>query len=998
MTKPLTYLTTDRMKLLQKLFLILAAGLFVLNTSAQQIPAIGISDERPNTYAFINATIFVDYATKIDNASLLISGDKIVAVGQNIAIPKGAIVEDLKGYIIYPSFIDLYTNYGLNQQQATGRGGQSYSPQREQFESSEKTALNWNEAIKSDYNAIDEFMPDSKLAKAYRSQGIGTVLSFKNDGIARGSSVMVSLVNGIVNKAVLNSKIAAHYSFDKGSSKQNYPESLMGAIALLRQTYLDAQWYCKLIEKPFADQSLVSWTELQSLPQIFEVNDKLSALRADKIGDEFNIQYIIKGNGDEYQRIDELKSTNASFIIPLNFPEIKNVTNSFEADMIPYANLKHWETAPANPYLLSQYQIPFALTTYGLKDAKLFLTQIRKAISFGLSEADALKALTYTPAKLVNMEKKVGSLEKGKVANFFVSSGNVFDQTTIIHENWVQGKKYLVTEIVKDNFVGKYQLQLPDKEFKLNIAEKAGRYSFSIVMEDTIKIKVDGKIEGNTIAFNFKENKKDRNQIRLSGWKVEDGFKGDAYLADGSSVKWNALMDGKEEVKPNPKKDPTKAYWSDITYPFGAYGNLSKPQQEVYVFKNATVWTNEEEGVLKNTDVLVKNGKIIKIGENITEKGAIEIDGTGKYLTSGVIDEHSHIAHSGGTNEGTHAVTSEVRIKDIIDPEDISIYRQLSGGVTAAQILHGSANPIGGQSAIIKLKWGVSSDELLVKDGAQFLKHALGENVKQSRTPAFMAVRYPQTRMGVEAIIRDAYTRAQDYQKEWNVYTNLPKKTKANTNPPRTDLRLQAILDVLEERSFITCHAYVQSETNMIMKLAEDFNIKAHTLIHNSEGYKIADKIVKHGAYASNLPDWWTYKFEVYQAIPYNSAMQVKQGVTVAIHSDNGELARRLNQEAAKTIKYGGLSEEEAWKTVTLNAAKILHLDHRMGSIKVGKDADLVLWNNNPLSMYAVVEKTMVEGVIYFDKDLEEQKINRMNEERNRLINKALGQNAKPKR
>ena len=823
--------------------------------------------------------------------------------------------------------------------------------------------------------------------------GFGTVNTFKPDGIARGTSALVSLSDEGENQAVIKSKVAAHYSFDKGSSEQNYPTSLMGSIALLRQTHHDAQWYSREKNKGFTDLSLDAWNNLQQYPPIFEVDDRLSLIRADKLGDEFNVQYIIKGNGDEYQRIEDIKNTNAPLIMPVDFPEPVNFENAYEEQMISLRELKHWEMAPTVFAELEKNQIPFAITTHGLKKTSDFLNNIQKAIEYGLSEKTALKALTQTPAQLLKVSDIVGSLSQGKLANFIITSGNIFEPETMIYENWVQGEKYVINDLNIKNYNGTYQLTLYKNQYQLEISGKPEKPAFKVISNDSTELKSEGSIENGVIAINFKPDKEKEGKIRLSGWIEDKKFKGTGILADGKKINWDAtyLSERKGEKKKDKKEE--KPEIGEKIYPFMAYGQPEKPQQAKYIIKNATVWTNEEGGIVENYDVLVENGKIKKVDKDISEKGAMMIDATGKHLTSGIIDEHSHISITGGTNEFSHAITSEVRIADVIDPEDINIYRQLAGGVTAAQILHGSANPIGGQSAIIKHRWGVSANELMLKDGAQFLKHALGENVKQSRLPEMLANRFPISRMGVEAIIRDAYQQAIDYKKEWENYEKLSLKEKAKATMPRVDIRMEALVDVLEGESFITCHTYVQSETNMILKLAEDFGIKAHTLIHNTEGYKLADKIAAHGAYGSNLPDWWAYKFEVYQAIPYNTAMQVEQGVTVAIHSDNAELARRLNHEAAKTIKYGGLSQEEAWKLITLNPAKILHLDHRMGSINAGKDADLVIWSDNPLSMYAVVEKTMVDGIVYYDKEQDEMLREWIKKERNRIINKMLNQN-----
>lgn len=403
-----------------------------------------------------------------------------------------------------------------------------------------------------------------------------------------------------------------------------------------------------------------------------------------------------------------------------------------------------------------------------------------------------------------------------------------------------------------------------------------------------------------------------------------------------------------------------------------AYGFDEIPTQETILFKNATVWTNELEGILTNTDVLVKKGEIAKIGKNLSNKDARIIDATGKHLTSGIIDEHSHIAAS-SINEAGHNSSAEVSIEDVINPDDINIYRNLAGGVTTIQILHGSANPIGGRSAIIKLKWGASAKDMIYPNSPKFIKFALGENVKQSNWGGNS--RFPQTRMGVEQIYMDYFSRAKAYE----------KKQKSG-NPFRKDIEMEVLLEILNKERFISCHSYVQSEINMLMKVAEKFDFNINTFTHILEGYKVADKMKSHGVGASTFSDWWAYKYEVNDAIPYNAAILHKVGVITAINSDDAEMSRRLNQEAAKAVKYGDVTEEEAWKMVTLNPAKLLHLDGNIGSVKEGKIADLVLWSGHPMSIYTKAEKTLIEGTIYFDINTDLTSRNSIEAERNKLI------------
>jgi len=418
-----------------------------------------------------------------------------------------------------------------------------------------------------------------------------------------------------------------------------------------------------------------------------------------------------------------------------------------------------------------------------------------------------------------------------------------------------------------------------------------------------------------------------------------------------------------------------------VIYPFLAFGYAQAPKSESTLFKNATVWTNEKDGKLTNTDILIEGGKIKAIGKNLTAGSARVIDASGKHVTPGIIDEHSHIAASGGINEGAQSVSSEVRIADVINSEDINIYRQLAGGVTTSHILHGSANSIGGQTQVIKLRWGKTPEDLKFVGSDGFIKFALGENVKQSsfQLPGGN-LRFPQSRMGVEQVFVDAFTRAKEYKAARAVKGNIVRR----------DLELDALVEILDNKRFITCHSYVQSEINMLMHLADSMGFKINTFTHILEGYKVADGMAKRGIAGSTFSDWWAYKNEVAEAIPYNGKIMHDVGVLTGFNSDDAEMARRLNQEAAKAITYGGMSEEDALKLVTLNPAKMLHIDQKVGSLKVGKDADLVLWSDNPLSIYAKAEKTFVDGIAYWDLEADAQKQKSLKADQGRIIQKMI--------
>jgi imidazolonepropionase-like amidohydrolase len=963
-------------------------------------PVNGISDPRTGCYAFTNATIVKDGQTTLKNATLVIRDGRITGVSTNASIPKDAVVINCAGKYIYPSLIDIYTDYGIPQPlRPTPVSGGFFAPQ--QFTTSTKGAYGWNQAIKSEVNAADIFAVDDKAAKPLRDLGFGSVLTHQKDGIARGTGAFVTLANEKENLVIVKDKASANYSFSKGTSTQSYPGSMMGSVALLRQTYLDAQWYKGRPAKEGVNMSLEAWNNEQGLPQIFDANDKWADIRADRIGDEFGVQYIIKGGGDEYQRITDVAATKAPFILSLNFPQAQEVDDPNDAKYISLTDLKNWELAPTNPGAFEKANIPFVLTSADLRDTKQFWTNLHKAIEYGLSESKAFDALTKTPAVWLGVYDKVGSLDEGKLANFLITTGPLFNEKTNIIENWVQGDKYEVKEEAWTNVAGTYKLVLNNINGSTNYTlEVKNASTANVIARDTLtgKFNYDGKLV--KLSFSTVPQKKGQQEqgnkgggregasIRLSGVNNGDVWQGSGVDTLGNPLTWTATpIKTTEPADSAKKKTPLKL--GKVTYPFGAYGWDSVPHQENLLIKNATVWTNEKEGILSNTDVLVKNGKIAQIGKNLSDASAKVIDGTGQYLSPGVIDEHSHIA-AFSINEGAQSVTSEVRIADNLNPEDINIYRQLSGGVTSSHILHGSANTIGGQTQLIKLRWGVNDEELKFKGADPFIKFALGENVK--RTAATQGnTRYPDTRMGVEEVQMDAFAKAADYQKQIKDAEQAGKKKGGEAQMSvRRDLELDALVEIMNGKRFITCHSYVQSEITEMMRVAEKFGFKVNTFTHILEGYKVADKMKAHGASASTFSDWWAYKLEVQDAIAYNPAIMVKEGLNVCINSDDAEQARHLNQEAAKSVKYGGLTEEEAFKMVTLNPAKALHVDDRVGSIKVGKDADLVLWSDNPLSVYAKANKTIVDGIVYFDRDRDKELRKQISAERNRLVQKML--------
>jgi imidazolonepropionase-like amidohydrolase len=943
-----------------------------------------IHSENNNYNAFINAKIYVTPNQIVEKGTLLIQNGKVIAVGNTVKIPKNTVIVNLEGKSIYPSFIDMYTNFGVeNPKRNSGRAqGPTYDTKRQGYY--------WNDHIKPETNAFDSFKYDTKKAEKMHNAGFGVVGTHVFDGIAQGSGSLITLNDEDPSKRLIADEITNHFSFTKSvTSNQAYPSSLMGSIALLRQMYLDLDWYRKG-NASTEDLSLEALINNEKLIQIFTSEDKLNSLRASKIAKDFGLNYIFKGSGNEFERIEEIKKTNAPYIIPINFPDAYDVSNPYFASQLDFADLRMWNQAPSNLKVLSDNGVVFALTTDKLKKIEDFRTNLLKAIKAGFDKTKALESLTTVPASLLGRSKDIGSLKEGSLANFLITSGEIFDKETTIYENWIQGSKYIISDIDAKDIRGNYDLTIDNEDYKWVIKGELTKPISEIKKADSTKINSKLEITNNWLTLNIKtKDSVKTNFNRLTAFIEKDkNISGKAILFNGKESIWSAIKTSAYYKEKDSSKIDKNNRIVPVSFPNLAFGNVEKLKQESLLFKNATVWTNEVAGILKETDVLVKNGKIVSIGSGLSDSTAKVIDAKGKHLTSGIIDEHSHIAISNGVNESGHNSSAEVTVEDVVNSEDINIYRELAGGVTTSQLLHGSANPIGGRSAIVKWKWGATADEMLYKEQPKFIKFALGENVKQANRGYDNPTRFPQTRMGVEQVFIDYFQRAKEYDEAWKEYNSNPKKN--TIKAPRVDIELQTLAEILNKERFISCHSYIQSEILMLMNVADKFNFKVNTFTHILEGYKVADKMKEHGVAASTFADWWAYKFEVNDAIPYNGAIMHNAGVLVAYNSDDAEMSRRLNQEAAKAVKYGNVSEEEAWKFVTLNPAKMLHIDNKVGSIKVGKDADLVLWSANPLSIYAKAEKTIIEGTVYYDMTKEDEQIKAIAKERNEIIGQMI--------
>lgn len=988
-------------------------------------PTNGLHRFEPRVHALEHAIVWISPSEMLEDATIVLRDGLIEKVGVDIVIPDDARSWDMSGKVIYAGFIDAYSNFGMPdglKPYKSKRSKPGEPPAKRPETPKTPGATHWNPMITPDRDTVALYAFDESQAESLHEMGFTTAASYPGRGIARGEGLLLNIEKSRVNRTVLKAGIAQHFSldtsyFDWGSLNSDvpYPSSLMGSIALVRQTLLDAQWFgqrslttasagqnTERLEANAAFEALQPLMRREQLG-LFVAKNELDYQRIGRIGEEFDLDIVLLGNGYEYRRSDYLKKLGATVILPLHFPKAPSVERADAALDISYEQLQHWDFAASNPALLEQAGISFCLSSSFQPDADSFWSSTRKAIKRGLSKQTALAALTTQPAELYEVETTLGTVEAGKIANLTVASGDLFeDEKAKVALVWIDGKPIERDEVEAAKLSGSWRFSWNGVDgFEEGTIEEKGPALTLKVGDDSLPVIINGP-EALLLAKNeLFGGEADKEVARLKAYVGKEDLWGSGWLADGSSFSWKAVRFEKEsdpeadekvksEAEANEgdeeQEDPQSFVFTH--YPAGAFGvALDKnPEPQTLLVRNATVWTSGPEGVLENTDILFKDGTVARIGKELrAPKGAIEIDGTGKHVTPGLIDCHSHTAFERGINEIGSAITVEVRVGDIVNPVDINIYRQLAGGLTTANLLHGSANPMGGQSQVIKLRWGEDAEGLKFAGAKPGVKFALGENVKQSNWGDNMTSRYPQTRMGVEQIMESNFRAAEEYEANWAAY-----KAGNIETLPRRDLRLEAVLEILRGKRSVHIHSYRQDEILMFARMAKRLNLDVSAFQHILEGYKVADAMAEINAGGSTFSDWWAYKYEVIDAIPYNARLMHDAGVVVSFNSDDNELATRLNTEAAKAVKYGGLSEEEALKFVTINPAIQLRIEDQVGSLEIGKDADFVVWSTHPLSTYAYAEQTWIEGIKRFDKTEDAQRFDQDKADRQRLVQKAL--------
>lgn len=900
-------------------------------------------------HALVGATVVVRPGEVIENATVIVRDDRIVAVGPvaRVSIPPDARVWPGEGLRVYAGFFEPWFEVSLPEiamaeAPARGRGGRGSGGASQEETAAHDPGLPGPSAASSrlhpERRAVDGLVLAPDTLEELRGAGFVVAAVVPEEGVLRGRVAVVHLGNTVPERRILVAEAGVVAGLRSGGwTAREYPASSMGMVAALRQSLLDARHYrddhahyarhATERSRPGYDPALAALVPVidGEQPLLVDPAGIVLAHRSLGLARELGVRAVVLGSGGEWRRPDLLTS-EVSLILPLDFPDAPEVSEDADWIDVDLDELRHWDFAPETPALLAGRGLSFAVTTHGLASAGDLWAKLRAAAGRGLEEHLALEALTVRPASFYGLEDRLGTIDVGKLACLTVLRGEgLFDEEVEVAMVFADGEPIVVK------------------------------------------------------------------RPQEAGAQTEENDSEDEVADDTTDEARNAVGGGKGATVESGKSIPARIARS----PLEARGPFLTPR--TVIVRGATVWTSADAGVLENTDVLVRDGKIVEVGRELrAPDGALVIDGAGKHVTAGLIDAHSHIAVIGGVNEGTASTTAEVRIADVLNSEDPRIYEQLAGGLTASHIMHGSANAIGGQCQLIKLRWGAGPDQLVFEGARPTIKFALGENPKRSNWNPGPGVprRYPQSRMGVEDVIRERFAAAAEYTHALRTWD------KSQGPAPRRDLQLETLAQILVDERDIHCHSYRQDEILALMRLMEEFGAHVAVFTHILEGYKVADEMREHGAAASSFADWWAYKFEVYDAIPHNTTILDDRGVLTSVNSDSPDLARRLNTEAAKSVRHGGTEEVRALNMVTINAARQFGVESRTGSIEAGKDADFVVWNDHPLSTRAIALQTWVDGKLYWDVERDAQRQALLEAERTSLLSrvKEAAQSGKGKR
>ncbi|HVK13225.1 MAG TPA: amidohydrolase family protein [Gemmataceae bacterium] len=868
-------------------------------------------------HAIKDARVYVAPDKVLPKATVLLRDGAITDVVEGDAkIPGDALVIDGAGLTVYPGFLDAGSTRGYD---AALKRSEAGPPADEDLASDilAATKPDHRKGLTPEFEIRSALKVDEDAIHPWRKLGFTAHLAMPEGGYLNGQSVFVSLSGAAPRAAVLRPLVAQHATL-RNFPGQDYPRALMGVVAHCRQAFLDASWHArrlkafeagKLPGRPPFDPCLdaLGLALDGRMPVIFEADRFEDIHRALDFAEEFRLKPVILGGKDAWKVKDRLKATNTPVVLRLNFTEPDRDKEATMPARLKADKERLRKEEYANAGELQKAGVRIAFATHALDRPGQFTENLRKVIANGLTPVAALAALTTSAADVLGVSAQVGTVAKGKAAHLVVTDGDFQEAKTKVKFIFSDGIKFDPTI---------------DPPSRPGPAAK------------------DGPTPKGGGRKGPRPESKDEEPKKEAPRKDDDEKKDD-------------------EPKPEPKKDAKREPAREYTTELEADRIPKLKTKGNVLIRGATLLTSARPPKIDKADILVENGKIKAVGPDLSAPaGVAVVDATGLFIMPGIIDTHAHFSVSGGVNEFTLSVVPEVRVRDVVDSEDQQIYRALGGGVTTARLLHGSANVIGGQDAVIKLKYLRPAKELIVTDRPKGVKFALGENVKRSDG------RFPNTRMGVEAVLVRAFSEAEAYRQQWAEY----EAAKDKKPEPRRDLRLEALADILKGDIQIHCHCYRADEILMLLRVCDRFGVKVKSLQHVLEGYKVAAEIAAHGASVSLFSDWWAYKIEAFDAIPYAAALLHEAGTMVCLKSDSNELVRHLYQEAAKLIKYGGMTEDEALKAITINAATQLGIEKRTGSIEVGKDADLAIFSGHPLNGFARCEMTLVEGEVYFQR------------------------------
>lgn len=1026
------------------LLLLVSISAFSQNAWAQAERNVGFS---VNAYALTGAKVVTQPGTVLENATVLIRDGLIEAVGTDLKVPADAETVDCQGMLIYPGFIDAASSSLINKEvKAPQVKGRKVDFGRHALAATRPDNRNY---LSPEFHANRAVLEKKNSFTNHQKAGFTAVHLLPQGKIASGQGTLVSTSEFPVRESTLIESTMG--SFRIYAPRGNvYPTTLMGAMAHLRQSFLDTQHYeqhwglyqdqSAFIKRPPSDPTYAALLEIlhaRKIP-VFKANKRDEILRTLDLCQEFQIKPIILGGEEAHLCLDRLKAESGGVIFQLNFPEKPKVEEKAETEelsaevpdplRVQQDKLKLWKARIQGVKMLAESGLPVAVASESLKNqATDLVSQLRIAVKEGVSADQALRLLTADAAKLLGIEQRLGTIEKGKLAHLVVMSAPWEQSESKVRYLFVDGAKFDFEDKTKTDkekksdspqakplaridLAGEWGVEIESAQGKvigqLHLSQDKDALRGTFASEKGDGKVTSGKIAKEQFSFTVAIGAGEHSiELQFKGAVAKDDMKpetisGKLKSAFGTETSWSAIRkikqpksapanpiqlslegddDGDEGLK-TPTTGTLVAQKPDVKQSPKTKQDFHKFNTELesdrvrrfqktngnLLLKNGIVITVTGE-TLKDASILVKQGKIAAIGTNLkVPAGTTEIDLQGLYVMPGIIDTHSHIMITDGINESSQSIVPEVRIRDVVNTADVSEYRALAGGVTAARLFHGSANVIGGQDAVVKLKHGKTAREHILHEAPQGVKFALGENVK------YRTSRFPNTRMGVEATLQRAFMEAVDYRRQWQEYEQAQKKHPDQKRlPPRRDLRLEALADIVNHEKFIHSHCYRADEILMLMRVASHLGIRVWSLQHVLEGYKIAPEILAHGASCSTFSDWWAYKIEAFDAVPHNAALLNEAGVNTVIKSDDWELIRHLYLEAAKTVRYGNMSFNDALRTITINPARELGLDQQIGSIEIGKDADFAIFSGHPLNAYSRCEMTIIEGEIYFNRKLQ---------------------------